>query len=68
MSAEVLSRILHDPKYPSFVVRVERLLRRARNLHLLGATRQTVQEYLRSEQAYTLLKPAYRLFTRNTPM
>ena len=44
---------------------VERLLRRARQLHVPGATRQAVQEYLRSEPAYTPHKPARRRFTRN---
>ena len=65
MSAEVLSKIYHDPKDPGSLGGVERLLRRARQLHVPGVTRQTVQEYLRSEQAYTLHKPARRRFTRN---
>ena len=65
MSAEVLSKIYHDPKEPVSMRGVERLLRRARQLHVQGVTRKTVQEYLRSEQAYTLHKPARRWFTRN---
>ena len=44
---------------------VERYLRRAKQLHVPGVTRKSVQEYLRSEQAYTLHKPARRRLTRN---
>ena len=44
---------------------VERLLRRARQLHVPGVTRKTVQKYLRSKQAFTLHKPARRRFIRN---
>ena len=65
MSAEVLSRIYHDPKDPGSLGGVERLLKRARQLHTTDVTRQKVKEYLRSEQAYTLHKPAPRRFTRN---
>ena len=65
MSAEVLSRIYHDPKDPGSLGGVKRFLRRARQLHAPGVTRKTVQKYLRSEQAYTLHKPARRRFTRN---
>ena len=65
MSAESLSKIYHDPKVPGSLCRVERLLRRAKQRHVPGATRKTVQEYLKSEHAYTLHKPACRRFTRN---
>ena len=65
MSAEVLGRIYHDPKDPGSLGGVERLLRRARLLHVPKVTQKSVQEYLRSEQAYTLHKPARRRFTRN---
>ena len=65
MSAEVLSKIYHDPKDLGTLGGVERLLRRARQLHVPGITRKSVQEYLRSEQAYSLHKPARRRFTRN---
>ena len=65
MFAKTLSKIHHNPKNPSSLGGVERFLRRARQLHVSGATRQTVQEYLRSEQAYTLHRPARRRFTRN---
>ena len=44
---------------------VERLYSRAKQLNVPGSTRQTVQEYLQSEQAYTLHKPARRRFIRN---
>ena len=64
MSAEVLSRIYHDPNNPGSLGEVERFLRRARKLHAPGATRQTVEEYLSSKQAFTLHKPARRRFTR----
>ena len=40
-------------------------MRRARQLHAPGTTRQKVEEYLKSEQAYTLHKPARRRLTRN---
>ena len=65
MFAETLSKIYHDPKDPGFLGGVERFLRRARQLHVPGVTRKTAQEYLRSEQAYTLHRPARRRFTRN---
>ena len=65
MSAEVLSWIYHDPKDSGSLGGVERLLRRAKQLNVPGVTRQNVEEYLRSEQAYTLYKPARRRFIRN---
>ena len=65
MSAEVLSKIYHDPKNPGSLNGVERLLQRARQLHVPGVMRKSVQEYLRSEQAYTLHKPARHRFNRN---
>ena len=65
MSVEVLSRIYHNPKDPGYLSGVERLLKRARQLQAPGATRKNVEEYLSSEQAYTLHKPARRRFTRN---
>ena len=65
MSAKALSKIYHDPKDPGSLGGVERLLRCARHLHVTGVTRKTVQEYLKSEQAYTLHKPARRRFIRN---
>ena len=65
MSAKALSRIYHYTKDPGSLGGVERLLRRARQLHVSGDTRKSVQEYLRSEQVYTLHKPARRRFTRN---
>ena len=65
MSAEVLSKIYHDPKDPGSLGGVERLRRRARQFQAPGAKRKNVEEYLRSEQAYTLHKPARRRFARN---
>ena len=65
MSAETLSKIYHDTKSPGSLGSVKRLLRRARQLNVPVASRTTVQEYLWSEQAYTLHKPARRRFTRN---
>ena len=65
MSAEVLSRIYQNPKDPGSLGGVERLLRRARQLQSTGATQINVAKYLRSEQAYTLPKPARRRFSRN---
>ena len=62
----VLSRIYHEStKNPGSLGGVKRLLRGAEQLHASGATRTKVEEYLRSEQAYTLHKPARRRFTRN---
>ena len=63
MSANVLSKIYHDSKDSGSLGVVERLWRRARQLHVPGVTQKSVQEYLRSEQA--LHKPARRQFTRN---
>ena len=63
MLAEALSKIYHDPKDP--LGGINRLLRRARQLHVPGVTRKKIEEYLRNEQANTLHKPALRRFTRN---
>ena len=40
-------------------------MRRARQLQAPGATRKNVEKYLKSEQAYTLHKPARRRFAKN---
>ena len=40
-------------------------MRRDKQLQAPGATRKNVEKYLRSEQAYTLHKPARRRFARN---
>ena len=65
MSAKALSKIYHNPKDPGSLGGVERVLRRARQLNVPDVSRQTVQKYLRSEQAYTLHKLARRRLTRN---
>ena len=65
MTAEALSRIYHNPIDHEYLDGVKRLLRRARQLHVPDAMRQTVQKYLRSEEVYTLHRPASRRFTRN---
>ena len=65
MSDKALRRIYHDCKDPGSLGGPERLLRRARQLHVLGLTRNTVLEYLLSKQDYMLHKPARRQFTRN---
>ena len=65
MTAEVLNLIYHEPKDFVFLGGVKRLLHRARQLNVLGATRQTVQEYLQCKQANTEHMPARRYFTRN---
>ena len=64
MFTKALSKIYHDPKDHGSFGGVERLLQRARQLHVPGVTRKTVQKYLKSEQAYTLHKPARRRFIR----
>ena len=53
MSAKALSKIYHNPKDYGSLGDVEQLFRRARPLHFPGVTRQTVQDYLKSKQAYT---------------
>lgn len=65
MSDKALTQIYHKPKDFNLLGGVNRLQRRARKLYFPGATRQTIQEYLKSEQAYTLHKLALRRFTRN---
>ena len=65
MSAKDLSKIYHTPKNPGSLAKAERLLRRARQLNVPGVSRNTVQKYLPSKQAYTLHKPARRRFPRN---
>ena len=65
MSAKALKRIYHDPKDPGSLGGVDRLLWRAKQLHLPNVTRQTVEKYLKSEHANTLHKQARRRFTRN---
>ena len=65
MSTKARSKIYHNPKDPGSLDGVERFLQRARQLHVPGVTRKMVQEYLKSEHANTLHKPARRRFIRN---
>ena len=67
MSTKARSKIYPDPKDLCSLGGVERLFQRARQLHVPDITLQTVQEYLKSEQTYTLHKPARRQFIRNHP-
>ena len=65
MWTETLSKIYYDRTDPGYLSRVERLLQRARQLHVPGVTLKTVHEYLKSEQAYSLHKPVRRRFISN---
>lgn len=60
-----LDKIYHTPGDPGSLGGVDRLLRRARQLKVEGATRKTVETYLQGQQAYTLHKPARRHYKRN---
>ena len=59
MSTEALSKIYYNPKDPGSLVKLSSFCSAP------GVTRKPVQEYLTSEQLYTLHKPARRRFTRN---
>ena len=65
MLAEVLYRVFDDPKDIGSLGGDERHLTLSRQLHSPGATGTNVEEYLRSEQAYTVHKLARRRFIRN---
>ena len=65
MFAEVLSKINHDPNDHGSLGGVKLPLRRASKLQVPGVTRKSVQEYQRSEQAYTLHKLARRRLSKN---
>ena len=65
MSADILSRVYYDPKDPGSLGRVYRLLQREKQLCIKNVTQNSVQKYLRSEQAYTLHKPARHRLTSN---
>ena len=60
-----LAEIYHSPGDPGSLGGAERLFRRAKELHIPGVTRQSVREYLKGEQAYTLHRPRRRHFERN---
>ena len=65
MLNKALKRIYHDPNYPGSLGGVDWFLWLARQVHISNATRKRVQEFLQSEQAYTLHQQARRQFTRN---
>ena len=65
MSIKDISQICRDPKYSGFFGAVERVLRPAKQLHVLSAIRLTIQEYLRIQKAYILHKPASCRLTNN---
>ena len=60
-----LRRIYRDPEDPGSLGRIDRLLRRSQELNLPGVTRRAVENFLKSEQAYTLHRPARRRYVRN---
>ena len=62
---EQLRRIYRDPSDPGSLGGVDRLLRRAKELNVPNVTRQSVIQFLKGEQAYTLHKPARRRYVRN---
>ena len=62
---DALRALYHNPADPGSLGGVERLYRRAHELHVPGANREAVKDYLRGEQAYTLHKPARRHYVRN---
>ena len=65
MSTKALKQIYHDPKDPGSLGCADRLYRQAKDLHIPNVTRQSIQKYLKTEQAYILHKPLRRRFTRN---
>jgi len=60
-----LDKIYHTPGDPGSLGGVNRLLTRALQLKVPGASRKSVETYLQSQQAYTLHKPARRHYIRN---
>ena len=65
MAEAALKRAYHDPADPGSLGGVDRLLRRAKELKIPDVDRETVENVLKQEQAYTLHKPARRHFPRN---
>ena len=65
MSAEALNKINHDPKDPSSLGVVSGSCSAPGSSMSQVSREKTVQEYFKSEQAYTLHKPARRQITRN---
>lgn len=60
-----LDKIYHSPEDPGSLGGVSRLLKRARQLNVPGASQRSVESYLNGQQAYTLHKPARRHYVRN---
>ena len=65
MAEAALKRAYHDPADPGSLGGIDRLLRRAKELKIPYVDRETVENVLKQEQAYTLHKPARRHFPRN---
>ena len=59
-----LNEIYYNTSDPGGYGGEQRLLRRARELEVPGATLPSIRAYLRDQQAYTLHKPARKSFTR----
>ena len=60
-----LDKIYYDSSDPGGYGGQQRLLRRARELHIKGATLSTIRSYLGDQQAYSLHKPARKTYRRN---
>ena len=60
-----LRRIYRDPADPGSLGGIDRLLRRAHELNMPGVNRRAVENFLKSEQAYTLHRPARKRYARN---
>ena len=60
-----LARIYSDPKDPGSLGGVERLFRSAKDQHHLPVSKDQVEEFLRTQDTYTLHRPARRHYSRN---
>ena len=61
----VLKRIYHNSQDPGCFGGINRLLLQAKHLKVPSVNRQDIVEYLRGEQADTLLTPVRRHYKRN---
>ncbi len=59
-----LNDIYYNASDPGGYGGEQRLLSRARELNVPGATLPAIRAYLRDQQAYTMHKPARKSFTR----